>query len=136
MVANIIISSSELHNIIIIFFGSLFLALFVTFLIIILRFFFLFSLHADKFISYTLKRSVFFLSFGGTGGVATFFPQGIDQYSRCGNSFSFSGKASSYNVLFIIVFVFLYPTFVSLVCFLDVIQSRKSWWAVVKSGTF
>ena len=135
LVANIIISSSELHNIII-FFGSLFLALFVTFLIIILRFSFFFSLHADKFISYTLKRSVFFLSFGGTGGVATFFPRGIDQYSRCGNSFSFSGKASCYNVLFFIVFVFLYPTFVSLVCFPDVILSRKSWWAVVKSGTF
>ena len=137
LVANIIISSSELHNIII-FFGSLFFSTFRHISYHHFEIFFLsfFSLHADKFISYTLKRSVFFLSFGGTGGVATFFPRGIDQYSRCGNSFSFSGKASCYNVLFIIVFVFLYPTFVSLVCFLDVIQSRKSWWAVVKSGTF
>ena len=132
------ISSFHLLNYIILlsyFLDHFFLALFVTFLIIILRFLsFFFSLHADKFISYTLKRSVFFLSFGGTGGVATFSRGESINIPAAGIVFLF-GKASCYNVLFI-VFVFLYPTFVSLVCFLGEIQSRKSWWAVVKSGTF
>ena len=135
LVANIIISSSELHNIII-FFGSLFFSTFRHISYHHFEIFFLFFFTCRQIHQLYTKEISFFLSFGGTGGVATFFPRGIDQYSRCGNSFSFSGKASSYNVLFIIVFVFLYPTFVSLVCFLDVIQSRKSWWAVVKSGTF
>jgi len=71
LVANIILSSSELHNIII-FFGSLFLALFVTFLIIILRFFFLFFFTCRQIHQLYTKEISFFLSFGGTGGVATF----------------------------------------------------------------
>ena len=133
LVANIIISSSELHNIII-FFGSLFLALFVTFLIIILRFFLPFFFTCRQIHQLYTKEISFFLSFGGTGGVATFSRGESINIPAAGIVF-FSGKASCYNVLFI-VFVFLYPTFVSLVCFLDEIQSRKSWWAVVKSGTF
>jgi len=125
LVANIIISSSELHNIIIIFFGSLFFSTFRHISYHHFEIFFLFFFTCRQIHQLYTKEISFFLSFGGTGGVATFSRGESINIPAAGIVFLL-GKASCYNVLFI-VFVFLYPTFVSLVCFLDEIQSRKSW---------